>query len=269
MVSDDLDENLVIDQYLTKMASVRNLRLKYISSLDEIPDRCFIPDDHLYVIKADKWDDEIYAENCVVLCKSSKVSDAVKIPKLEDWQVVDYARSIAKGLSKEDLEWLLTRYAGRYMMYINDVVKISFINEGSQKLLFNQMVANGEFDTLSGLTIFDLTNAIIKKDIGMIRETLKIKDYVDITPMHFLTIMGNSFRNIINIQFNPSCTYQDLGISEKQFFVIKKYNCGYYTKNQLVDIMEMITSIEYKFKYEDLPVDKIIEYMIVKILGVL
>ena len=56
-------------------------------------------------------------------------------------------------------------------------------------------------------------------------------------------------------------------MSDKQFFVVKKYNCGYYNRDQLVKIMEVLTNIEYMFKYEELPISMLIDYVVCNILG--
>ena len=256
---------IVADQYINKLCDIWNLNAKVIESLDEIPDESFIVDDNLYIINTDKWEDERSHDNCIVIC--NKCKSGIKIPKLSDWQIIDYVIPKLRGLDKEDLEWLLTYYNGNYFRFINDVNKISIFNESVQKLMFNQMVEDGQFDSLTNLTIWDLSNAILKKDIKIIKEVLKVIDYIDISPLGLSTVLLNNFRNIINIQTNKLCTASDLGISDKQFFVIKKYNVGYYTEEQLVNILDMLTNVEFLYKYEELSLSNLIEYMICKILG--
>lgn len=257
---------IIADQYINKLCDIWGLNRKAINSLDDIPDESFVVDDNLYIINVDKWEDNRSHDNCIVLCNKSK--NGIKIPGLNDWQIIDYVIPKLRGLDKEDLEWLLTYYNGNYFRFINDVNKISIFNESVQKLVFNQMIEDCQFDSLTNLTIWDLSNAIIKKDIRLIKEVLKVINYIDISPLGLSTVLLNNFRNIINIQTNPSCTANDLGISDKQFFVIKKYNVGYYTEKQLVDILEMLTNVEFLYKYEDLSLSNLIEYMICKILGV-
>ena len=256
---------IVADQYINKLCNIWNLNAKVIESLDEIPDESFIVDDNLYIINTDKWEDERSRDNCIVIC--NKCKSGIKIPKLSDWQIIDYVVPKLRGLDKEDLEWLLTFYNGNYFRFINDVNKISIFNESVQKLMFNQMVEDGQFDSLTNLTIWDLSNAILKKDIKIIKEVLKVIDYIDVSPLGLSTVLLNNFRNIISIQTNKMCTASDLGISDKQFFVIKKYNVGYYTEEQLVNILDMLTNVEFLYKYEELSLSNLIEYMICKILG--
>ena len=92
-------------------------------------------------------------------------------------------------------------------------------------------------------------------------------DYIDVSPLGLVTTLLNNFRGILNIQLNPKCTAKDVGMSDKQFFVVKKYNCGFYNRDQLVKIMEVLTNVEYKFKYEEFPVSMLIDYVVCNILG--
>lgn len=207
-------------------------------------------------------------DNCIIICKSTNDKEAIKIPSLEDWQVVDYAIHKVKGMNKQDIENLIKKYSKNYLRFINDIDKISIFNEGSQNLVYHKMVEDGMFDQISNLTIWDLSNAIIKKDTKTIAEVLKVIDYIDVEPLGLAKVLYNNFRTITSIQTNARVTAKDVGMSDKQFYVIKKYNCGFYSNDQLVKIMNLLTNIEYLFKYSELPMSSLIDYMICKILGV-
>ena len=47
---------------------------------------------------------------------------------------------------------------------------------------------------------------------------------------------------------------------------IQKYNCNIYSKDKLIEIMKMLTNIEYMFKFCELSIDNMIDYMVVNIL---
>lgn len=267
VVEDDYS-SIITSQYLNKIASYKHLNIKVIDNLQEIPDESFIIDDNLYVIKCDKWVDTNKHANCIVICKSTNQKDVVKIPKLQDWQVIDYVMSKTKGLEKQDLERALPQYAGNYFRFISDMEKIEIFQPSLQKSMLTQMADDGQFDTLSNLTIWDLSNAILKKDIKTIIDVLKVIQYIDVEPIGLLTVMYKNFKNILNIQLNPSCTAKELNMSDKQFFVVKKYNCGFYSKEQLVKIMKLLTRLEYMYKYEELPMSSLVDYMICNIVGV-
>lgn len=219
----------------------------------------------MYILKTDKWESDETHDNCIIIC--NKCKEGIKIPKLQEWQVIDYVLSKVKGLDKQDVEWLISLYNGNYFRFINDIEKISIFDIGTQKLIFNQMLNDGQFDDLTSLTIWDFSNSIIKKDMRMLKEVLKVIDYIDISPLGLITTLLNNFRGILNIQLNPKCTAKDVGMSDKQFFVVKKYNCGFYNRDQLVKIMEVLTNVEYMFKYEELPISMLIDYVVCNILG--
>lgn len=264
-MSDDYSE-IIADQYLHKLSSLWNLDIKHIDSMDEIPDESFIEDTNLYVIKVDKWESNQTHNNCIIVCKKSR--DGIKFPKLIDWQVLDYAIAKLPGIDRQDIEWLLSIYGGNYFKFLNDVEKISIFEKGMQRLIFNKMIEDGQLDVNESLTLWDLSNAILKKDIKMIREITKIIKYLDISPLGLTTTLLNNFNTILNIQTNPRCTAKDVGVSDKQFFVIKKYNIGYYSEKQLLRILKALSNIEYMFKYDEFPLELIIDYIICEALGV-
>ena len=266
-VKTDDTSDLIIDQYVTRISKILGLNKKIIEDLNEIPDDSFIIDDNLYILITDKWKLQ-NKDNCIIICKSTNDKEAIKIPSLEDWQVVDYAIPKVKGMNKQDIENLVKKYSKNYLRFINDIDKISIFNEGSQNLVYHKMVEDGMFDQISNLTIWDLSNAVIKKDTKTIVEVLKVIDYIDVEPLGLAKVLYNNFRTITSIQTNARVTAKDVGMSDKQFYVIKKYNCGFYSNDQLVKIMDLLTNIEYLFKYSELPMSSLIDYMICKILGV-
>ena len=257
---------IIAKQYLSKLSDIWNLDLKYIDDINEIPDDSFIEDTNLYIIKVDKWESTLTHDNCIVICKKSK--SGIKFPKLVDWQIIDYAIAKLPGINKQDIEWLLSIYGGNYFRFLNDIGKLSIFDKGMQSLILNQMIDEGQFDVNASLTLWDLSNAILKKDIKSIRNIIKIVDHLDISPLGLTTTLLNNFNIILNIQTNPRCSAKDVGVSDKQFFVIKKYNVGYYSSSQLEKILKFLSNVEYMFKYDEFPLELIIDYIVCEVLGV-
>lgn len=255
---------IIAKQYLDEICKIRNLEVKRVDSLDEIPDESFIEDNNLYVIKVDKWESDMTHDNCVVICNKG---DGIKFPKLEDWMLVDLALAKLPGINRQDIEWLITIYNGNYWRFLNDIDKLSVFDKGSQNIMFNQMIDDHQYDSLSSITIWDLSNSILKKDLKTVKEVLRVIEYVDIDPLGLAKVLLNNFRNILNIQLNPMCKAKDVNMSDKQFFVVKKYNIGYYNRDQLIHIMRVLTNVEYMFKYGELPLSMLIDYLICEILG--
>lgn len=262
------DDNIIVDQYLRAISDLKHLDIKFIESLKDIPEESFIQDLNLYVIHTKKWEDENIHDNCIVICESTKNKNAIEFPKLEDWQVIDYCSPKLPGISEKYLEVLIKQYASNFARFILDMDKLACFPKGEQLSMLEETIKEGCYDTLSDATVFDLTTALIKNDRKKVVDVLSVKNYIDLTPMHFWTIITNNFKNIIGIQLDNSVTASKLGISEKQFWVVKKYNCGTYTQEQLILIYKMLCSIENKFKFESLDMNDLIDYIVCKILEV-
>ena len=256
---------LVVSQYLKKIAENKHLVLKYIDSIDEIVGNSFLKDINLYVFLSKKYNEKYNNNNLIVICEETKNTDAIVFPKLEAWQVVDFAKSFLPGVNIEMLNELIKGYS-EYQLFISDMEKLAIFDEEDQNYLVDDL-----FDQLSitpVLTVFDLSNAILRHDIKLAREVLKVKDRIDLTPMHLLTILLNNVKKVLDIQLGGNnIKASDLGISDKQFFVIKKYNCGIYSNAKLISIYETLLDIENKFKFKELEVCDIIDYIVCKILG--
>ena len=256
---------LVVSQYLKKIAENKHLVLKYIDSIDEIVGDSFLKDINLYVFLSKKYNEKYNNNNLIVICEETKNTDAIVFPKLEAWQVVDFAKSFLPGVNIEMLNELIKGYS-EYQLFISDMEKLAIFDEEDQNYLVDDL-----FDQLSitpTLTVFDLSNALLRHDIKLAREVLKVKDRIDLTPMHLLTILLNNVKKVLDIQLGGNnVRASDLGISDKQFFVIKKYNCGIYSNAKLISIYETLLDIENKFKFKELEVCDIIDYIVCKILG--
>ena len=268
----DQSSEFVAWQYIYEIANKRNLDIKIIDSYKDIQSTGFIEDNNLYVLISEEVT-ESKPLNCVILCKKCTLEEAIEIPKLKDWQFTDYLLNKVEGLNQADVEWLVQLYTTTYDRAVNlqcgrlenDLDKIALFDKSIQPMLFNEMFNNGEFDTISNITMFDLSNAIVNKDYKSVDKVLMVRDYIDLEPgLWLLSILLKSFRNLIGIQIgNETC--EQLGISDKQYYFTKKNLVNKFTNDQLIKIYDMLTNIEYQFKFESLNVDDIIDYIIVKI----
>ena len=273
---EDYSSKVIAEQYIHKIAEFKKLNVKYITDFSDIADSGFIEDDNLYIFNIDKLEKFEIHNNCIVVCNKTNYGDVIVIPKLEPWQFVDYLQYKLPGMNRADLEWLITQYEVtdsrvtkiNYERLENDLDKIAIFEPALQDSIFNELYNSGEYDTISNLTVFDLSDALIKKDSKLALEVMKVFDYIDSQPhIWILSILLGNFRNIIGIQLAKDAKASDLGISDKQFYVVKKYNTGYYNAKQLYNIYEMLTKCEWLFKFGGLNMEWLADYIIVKILG--
>lgn len=272
---EDYSSEFIVKQYINYIAENKGLEIKYISDLNEIGSSGFIVDDNLYIYKVDKIDEIEVPNNCIIICDKTKIKESILIPKLEPWQFVEYLQTKVPGMNKVDLDWLMTQYETtdsrvtqiNYFRLDNDMDKIAIFDPSVQSQVFDWLYKQGEYDTISNLTVFDLTNALIRKDRKTALEVLKVFEFIDSAPhVWILSILVKGIRNIIGIQTGINPTPETLGISDKQFYAIRKKNCGYYSLESLIKIYEMLTNLEYMYKFGGLTQENLADYIVCKMM---
>lgn len=239
------EKTILVEQYIDYIANSRNLEIKYINSLNEIEDSLF--DEFLYVYYVDTFNNNLPNKNLIVVCNKTN-QDCVKFPKIEKWMLADY---LSKDiLTSSQVESLLISESS-----VKTLEKLKPFDAVEQQNILGMLIDNKEFEDDN--TIFDLSNAIIHRDIEKIKQNYS----TDINPMALQSLLYTNFKNILQIQTNPKCTAEQLGVSEKQFYVLKKYNTGFYTTNELIDIIEKLSNFEYMMKFGGL--DDLLSYLLV------
>lgn len=249
------DDNLLIRQYLNHIANLRSLQIKRVESLINMPVGLF-EENNLYVLKVKEFNEKV-SGNVIVICEKSN-QDAIKFPKLEDWQVVDYFKTKYKGLEQSKLKEIVSKYSD-YISCDIELQKIGLFSSIDQNDIYDELNSRGYFN--EEFSIFDLSNAILKRHKDQIIKILKQQPIINEMALH--SILYKSFKNILQVQTNPKCTAKSLGISDKQFFVIKKYNCGYYSTEELFNILKFLTGFEYDLKISGLLKDSLLDYLII------
>lgn len=184
------------------------------------------------------------------------------LPKLETWQIKDYLYSRGKGVKPSMLDSLATVCNNDLFRLSKELDKISIFPEESRNIIFEQFVRDGIFSDLCEYNIFDLSNAIMTKNGKRIGEILSKRDVIDLEPIGLLIILTNNFRNVIKIQLNPCPTPENCRMKENQFWAIKNHNCGFYTKNELLKIFSFLLDMDKRIKLGEIPMDKLIDYLI-------
>lgn len=258
----DESSKIITDQYIHLISNILKLNICIISSTDEIQEDSFIIDDNLYIMYIDEWNVSYTHDSLIIICNKTKDARAIDIPKLEMWQLVDLVKKDLIGINSETLEQEAQKYSNVFR-FLNDMRMVAIFDKNNQREIFNGLMY---INDNSNYQIWDLSNAIIKKDLDAVRSILKHIDSINIEPLALSKVLYNNFKNILSIQVNPFVTAADLGVSDKQYFVIKKYNCGYYDNESLIDILELLTNIEVLFKYEGVDINYLIDYVLVHIL---
>ena len=192
------------------------------------------PTDALNVLYTDTFDErsEDYSqfENTIVVCEqvSKDISKNVekyiiKFPKLTDWQLFDYAKTICPVIDDEDLQWLVKASDCDIDRVINELAKVSLFNKSEQKEVFAAI----RFDPQSDLykaDLFDIVNALVLGDSAVLYDFLKHDGWEIHEPVVLANRTMSSLKNIILIAKNPQLTAADCGVSPGQFnFIRSRY----------------------------------------------
>ena len=148
----------------------------------------------------------------------------------------------------------------------------------SKDTFFHQKISsdvNGYVD-LNPLTIFNFTNALLKKDYNSLKSILSDLENIDVEATGVVTIMIKNLKNIIDVQINPKNTASSLGLTPKQFAAVK-YNVGKFRNDQLINMFEFLTEVDYRLKNGELTLDetndmltrnnKLVDYITVNLLN--
>lgn len=236
----------------------------------------------LYVFSCEMLDTDISKissllktdKNLFIICE--KVSDEISkqfsdnivvVPKLEKWQIEDLAYSMADGAEQKDIEYILKVCGKDINRLYKELEKISLFSTEERKSVVKDFIYDGIFNDLSHYSIFDLSSCILKKDLNNLKIIYSEINNIDCDPLGLVGILIKNFRDIISVQCSNNPTPETCGLDSKKFWAVK-YSCGFYTRDQLVKIYEMLTSIDRRLKTGELNTDFIVDYIITHILSV-
>ena len=270
------DDKFLCYQYIEAISKILNKQINYledITQLENINDDFFGESNSLFILSIDTLEKQLPKtdlSNCIIICKNIKInvdeSLIIEFPKLVDWQIKDYLKVKANNLTQDKIDWLYNITNGNIYRLENEIDKISIFDKEEQPIIFEQINNDDGYSDLCPYSIFDFTNAIIKKDYNKITEIFINLEKIDVEPYGVVTLLLKNFKYIINIQQNRNCSAEQLNISQKQFNAIK-WNCGKYTNNELIKIYKFLTDFDYKLKsgYLDLSRDSLISYIVLNI----
>lgn len=266
-------------QYAKALARIRNSEILYVNELDEInssPDPFSEPTSNLYVYKTDSLEriPAKYLQNNLIIITPKLLKDVEKeydeyilrIPKLEEWQIVDYIKTVSPGLTQDEMEWLVRTYKSNMYRVELEVDKLKPFSENARQYIFEDFYVDHVFETLSEYGIFDFTNAIQSKDLQTISNILSDINHIDIEPTGLITLLCANFKKLIKVWLNKSPTPENTGLKSNQIWAINRLSRT-YTKEQLVKVFELVSDMERRLKTGEMPEELIIDYLTVKILS--
>lgn len=269
---------IICDQYIDEICKIRNLDKHYcddtINDDFGILDMLGLIDDsnYLYVVYTDNFLSSTVKPNHIICCHQvskdvKKLLDdiIVEIPKLEDWQLKCYAQGVVSGLSEDRLDWFCANCKDDFK-FINEINRLKIFADSIQNDVFDSMVDDGFFDDLIDTSIFELSTAIQRKDPKAVYNVLSNMNIMSLNPIALNNLLYSSFKDIMTIKLSPSALPQTVDITPKKFNALKYY-VNYFTKEQLVKILKLLSSTDYKIKTGQLQTNILIDYLITNILA--
>ena len=252
------DNDYLIKSYVKKIAENNSLTIKEIESIKEMVDiesGMFKEVEYLYIYKLNK-DDNLSKEQLrdykIILISDTdrKDSDIDKVVfnKLENWQIEAYVQALLPGLDNQEVSWLCKNAKYDIWRLDNEASKLNIFDKKDQSKILMAINDDNGYVDLNELTIFNLSNAIMNKDMLSIKKVVEDIDNIDVEGTGLVTILLKNFLNIINIQTNSKATAQSLGMSEKQFRYLQYNQCNKYSNEELFNIYNFLTDIDYKLK---------------------
>jgi hypothetical protein len=264
------DSPFLARQYAEAIADGKGMALTRVDSPEELPadDAFGTADGNLYVLLADEVRKlEGKHPNSVVICKKT-AEDSVEMPKLDDWQVLDYMKAKCPGLSEDELTWLQQACDKDIYRIESETDKISIFPRESQTAMLESLMADGNYSRSGQSTPFDLVNAALRKDKGALLGVFKRGGADGVDAIGLATLLRNGMRNVIKVQFNPAATPESTGMKEGQFKAVKYYNSGRYANSALIDAYEFLASVDARLKRGELQMGngRLIDYILCNVI---
>lgn len=190
----------------------------------------------------------------------------VEIPDLVEWQIKDYLYSTVDGIDRKYLDWLISVCNKDIDRIQLEVDKLLLFEPTHRQTIFQQMVEDNALGDVSDKTIFDFISALVKKDKKLLKEIYEDIESIDIEDIGVVTLLYQNFKKYIQVWMQNNPTPENTGLSSKQIWAINKLP-RVWSSNQLVDIMTVLTEMDYRLKTGSIPVDMIRDYLVVNLLS--
>ncbi len=268
-------------QYVREISKATSRTIRYLEEF--VPDESNdifgiseVGDESLRVYRCDILDfdlSELDNEKNIIII-TGKIEKEVErgnqniviFPKLEGWQIKDYVYSVAEGIPENELDWLIDVCNSDIYRLENELDKIRVFEVNERKYLFSDMKFQGNFRDLSTFNVFDITNAITRKDIESLKNALKDIESFDAEPLGVVTLLYSGFRKLIQVWLSKNPTPDNTGLKSNVIYAIKN-SPRVYSKDQLVKIFLLLTSVDKMLKTGDIDTKWLISWIVCKILA--
>ena len=266
MILVNKDSQFLAKQYLKALGEIAPGGINKITSIyDPYQSSLTLltaPDECLNVLITETFDEraEDYNqfEKTIVICEQVDKSIAkvvedftIKLPKLEEWQIFDYAKTICPSIDEEDLTWLIKATNNDIYRVINELDKVALFRKEEQKAIFSSIRFDPQTD-LHKADLFTIVNALVDGNKPVLFNFLKLSQYDEIDPVVLANRVFNSLKNILLVTQLPA---EELGMSSKQHYTLRnKYS--YLNINAVKQKIKFLTNFDLALKTSRLEMSK-------------
>lgn len=277
------DNTFVPRQYIQAISTIKNKPINYLEDIDSIGS------DSFDIFGIEENNDVLRVFNCstfesfnknlseqkdlFIICKKIDKdceeifkNSIIEIPDLVDWHIKDYTYSLLEGIDTKYLDWLLKICNNDIDRIKLEIDKLLIFEPGNRQNMLQQMVEDNAFSDVSDKNIFDFISALMKKDKKSLIEIYQDIESIDIEDIGVVTLLYNNFKKYMQVWMQNNPTPENTGLSSKQIWAINKLP-RVWTAPQIVDIMTLLTEMDYRLKSGLIPVNMIRDYLVVNLLS--
>jgi DNA polymerase III delta subunit len=256
------------DQYVKELGKLAGGVNKISSIYEPQQSSLFLltaPEGTLNILTVDTFDErsEDYSqfENTVVVCSQVDKTVAkcvenyiIKFPKLEEWQIFDYAKTLCQHVDDEDLLWLVKATGNDIERVTNELAKVALFNKDEQKAAFAAIRFDAQTD-LYKADMFTILDALVEGNMPVLFDFIKHNGYESIEPVAIANGTLTKLKNIILVSQNPGLTAADCGISDIYHTRLRK---NYYSLNieAVKQKIKFLTNFDLMLKTSQLELNK-------------
>ncbi len=277
------DVPFVANQYIREISKIKGKKIEYLESIDTIGStvadifgvsttadsiRVYNCSELEMLSEKFKYETDIYIVVNKIKDKQLQTIFAdyiINIPKLEGWQLQDYMYSVAEGVDRKQLDWLISACNGDIYRLENELDKFRLFSETERKYLFNDMIHEGAFVDLSSFNVFNITNAVTSRDIESLKLAMKEIKSFDAEPLGVVTLLYQGFRKLIQVWMSSNPTPEGTGLKSNVIYAINKQP-KVFNKEQLVNSFQLLNNIDKELKSGNIDVKWLIDYVICRVL---
>ena len=246
------------DGGINKITSIYEPQQSSIALLTSVPGS-------INILKVDIFDEraEDYSqfENTIVICDQVDKSIIknvenyiIAFPKLESWQILDYAKTLCPDLEEHDLQMLVQASDNSVERVTNELAKVNLFKGEERKAIFSAICYDVQADSYKP-DLFNIVNALIEGNGIALFKLLQHDciEFVEPVALANRTLIG--LKNIILVTQNPSLTAEACGMTAKQHAFIKsKYRS--LNVNAVKQKIKFLTNFDLMLKTSSLDLNK-------------